>query len=226
MAIEQVIANKGASGIDNLSVDELRNYMRENWPNIKKQIQERRYKPQPVRIVEIPKETGEVRKLGIPTVVDRVIQQAISQIQTVIFEPTISEYSYGFCPNRRCDQAIIKLLEYFYDVYTWIVDIDLEKYFDNVPQDRLMIFINRTLHDGDTESLISKFLKAGVMIKEEYEETNIGTPQGGNLSPLLSNIMLNELDKELEARGLHFTRYVYDVIIVVKSEVAAKRVMY
>jgi group II intron reverse transcriptase/maturase len=226
MAMEQVIANKGASGIDNLTIDELRNYLRKNWSDIKKQIQERTYKPQPVRRVEIPKPTGGVRKLGIPTVVDRVIQQAISQILTPIFEPTFSEYSYGFRPNRRCEQAIIKLLEYFNDGYTWIVDIDLEKFFDNVPQDRLMSLVNRTLHDGDTESLISKFLKAGVMIKEEFQETNIGTPQGGNLSPLLSNIMLNELDKELEARGLHYTRYADDVIIVVKSEAAAKRVMY
>ena len=137
-----------------------------------------------------------------------------------------SENSYGFRPNRRCEQAITKLLEYFNDGYLWIVDIDLEKFFDNVPQDKLMSFVGRVIHDGDTESLIRKYLKAGVMNRGKYESTEIGTPQGGNLSPLLSNIMLNELDKELESRRLRFTRYADDVVIVLKSKAAATRVMY
>ena len=225
-ACKRVYSNKGASGIDGVTVEELEAYMQENWSSIKKAIRERTYKPQAVKRVEIPKESGEVRKIGIPTVVDRTIEQAISQVLTPIFDPTFSEHSYGFRPGRCCEQAIIKLLEYFNEEYLWIVDIDLEKFFDNVPQDKLMSYVGRVIHDGDTESLIRKYLKAGVMIKDRYELTGVGTPQGGNLSPLLSNIMLNELDKELEKRGLRFTRYADDCVIVVKSEASAKRVMY
>ena len=225
LAQRRVYANKGASGVDGVTVRELAEYMRENWACIKQEIRERRYRPQPVLRVEIPKESGGVRKLGIPSVIDRVIEQAIAQVLSPIWEPLFHDHSYGFRPHRRCEQAIIQLLEYFNDGYTWIVDIDLEKFFDNVPQDRLMSLVNRVIHDGDTESLIRKYLKAGVMVKGEYEETNLGTPQGGNLSPLLSNIMLNELDKELEARGLRFTRYADDCVIVVGSEASAKRVM-
>ena len=182
-AKKRVYANKGASGVDGVTVRELDEYMAQNWEGIKQQIRERRYRPQPVLRVEIP-------------------------------------------PNRSCEQAIRKLLEYFNEDYTWIVDIDLEKFFDNVPQDKLMSYVGRVIHDGDTESLIRKYLKAGVMVKGKYESTKVGTPQGGNLSPLLSNIMLNELDKELERRELRFTRYADDCVIVVKSEAAAKRVMY
>ena len=225
-AYKRVYANKGAGGVDGVTVQELEEYMRENWNSIKEQIRARAYKPQPVKRVEIPKYSGGVRKLGIPTVIDRVIEQAITQILTPIFEPLFSDYSYGFRPNRRCEQAIVKLLEYFNDGYLWVVDIDLEKFFDNVPQDKLMSYVGRVIHDGDTESLIRKYLKAGVMENGIYKATDIGTPQGGNLSPLLSNIMLNELDKELESRGQHFTRYADDVVIVVKSEAAATRVMY
>ena len=213
-AQKRVYANKGASGVDGVTVQELAGYMQENWTRIKREIWERKYKPQPVRRVEIPKESGGVRKLGIPCVVDRVIEQAITQVLSPIWEPLFHDHSYGFRPNRSCEQAIIKLLEYFNDGYLWIVDIDLEKFFDNVPQDRLMSLVNNVIHDGDVESLIG-----------EYEATNIGTPQGGNLSPLLSNIMLNELDRELEARELRFTRYADDCVIVVKSEASAKRVM-
>ena len=225
-AYKRVYANKGVGGVDGVKINELEEYMKEHWEGIKEQIRERKYKPQPVLRVEIPKTNGGVRKLGIPTVIDRVIEQAITQVLTPIFEPIFSENSYGFRPNRRCEQAIIKLLEYFNDGYLWIVDIDLEKFFDNVPQDKLMSYVGRVIHDGDTESLIRKYLKAGVMNKGKYEPTDIGTPQGGNLSPLLSNIMLNELDKELENRGQRFTRYADDVIIVVKSKAAATRVMY
>ena len=225
-AQKRVYSNKGASGVDGVTVQELSSYMEGNWQSIKAQIQERKYRPQPVQRVEIPKQNGGVRKLGIPTVVDRVIEQAIAQKLSPIVEPLFSDSSYGFRPGRRCEQAIVKLLEYFNDGYEWIVDIDLEKFFDNVPQDRLMSLVNNVIHDGDTESLIRKYLQAGVMVKGEYEETSLGTPQGGNLSPLLSNIMLNELDKELEARGLHFVRYADDCVIVVKSDAAATRVMY
>ena len=224
-ALDKVKANKGAGGIDGISVDEIDQYLKENWVDIRDKIRRRKYKPKPVRRVEIPKPNGGVRNLGIPTVVDRVIEQAIVQVLTPIAEPHFSEYSYGFRPNRRAEQAIIKLLEYFNDGYTYIVDIDLEKFFDNVPQDKLMTLVHNLINDPDTESLIRKYLNAGVMIKGKYETTTKGTPQGGNLSPLLSNIMLNELDKELEARGLHFVRYADDCVIAVGSSAAANRVM-
>ena len=225
-AYKRVCANKGAGGVDGVSTEELGDYIRKNWPDIKEQIKRREYKPQPVRRVEIPKPNGGKRRLGIPTAMDRVIQQAIVQVIGPICDPHFSEFSYGFRPKRSCEMAIRKVLEYLNEDYTWIVDIDLEKFFDNVPQDRLMSYLHILINDGDTESLICKYLKAGVMTPEGYERTEMGTPQGGNLSPLLSNIMLNELDKELEHRGLHFARYADDCIIAVKSEASAKRVMY
>ena len=224
-ALAKVKANKGASGDDGISTEEIDRYLRENWVEIRDKIRRRTYKPQPVRRVEIPKPNGGVRNLGIPTVVDRVIEQAIAQVLTPIGESQFSEYSYGFRPNRRAQQAIVKLLEYFNDGYTYIVDIDLEKFFDNVPQDKLMTLVHNLINDPDTESLIRKYLNAGVMVEGRYEETTKGTPQGGNLSPLLSNIMLNELDKELEARKLHFVRYADDCVIAVGSNAAANRVM-
>lgn len=176
-AYKRVYANKGAGGVDGVTINELEEYMKEHWKSIEEEIRERRYKPQPVLRVEIPKPNGGVRKLGIPTVIDRVIEQAITQILSPIFEPIFSENSYGFRPNRRCEQAIIKLLEYFNDGYVWIVDIDLEKFFDKVPQDKLMSYVGRVINDGDTESLIRKYLKAGVMNNGRYEATEIGTPQ-------------------------------------------------
>ena len=226
LAKERVYSNKGASGVDGVTVYELDEYMHDNWGSIKEAIRERRYRPQPVRRVEIPKPNGGKRNLGIPTVIDRVIEQAITQILSPIFEPIFSEYSYGFRVNRSCQDAIIQLLEYLNNGYEWIVDIDLEKFFDNVPQDKLMSYVGRVIQDPDTESLIRKYLKAGVMIRGEYEPTEKGTPQGGNLSPLLSNIMLNELDKELERRELHFVRYADDCIIAVRSRASATRVMH
>lgn len=226
LAYKRVKANKGASGIDGITIDEIDSYLKENWVNIRDKIRRRKYKPKPVRRVEIPKPNGGVRNLGIPTIVDRIIEQAIAQRLTPIVEPHFSEYSYGFRPNRRAQQAIIKLLEYFNDGYTYVVDIDLEKFFDNVPQDKLMTLVHKLINDPDTESLIRKYLNAGVMIRGRYEETTMGTPQGGNLSPLLSNIMLNELDKELEKRGLHFVRYADDCVIAVGSSAAANRVMH
>ena len=224
-AYKRVYANKGSSGVDGVTVDELLEYARQNWKSIKEQIRHRKYKPLPVKRVEIPKPNGGVRKLGIPTVMDRVIQQAIVQVLSPMCEPLFSEFSYGFRPNRSCRTAIEQLLVYLNEGYEWIVDIDLEKFFDNVPQDKLMSLVHNIVNDGDTESLIRKYLKAGVMTDRGFEETLIGTPQGGNLSPLLSNIMLNELDKELEARGLRFTRYADDCVIAVKSQASAKRVM-
>lgn len=226
LAYRKVKANKGASGVDGVTVEEIYGYIKENWPDIKEKIQKRKYKPQPVLRVEIPKESGGVRKLGIPSVMDRIIEQAIVQVITPMVEPHFSEYSYGFRPGRRAQQAVIKLLEYFNDGYTYVVDIDLEKFFDNVPQDKLMTLVGKIIKDPDTESLISKYLRAGVMVRGEYEATTMGTPQGGNLSPILSNIMLNELDKELEARGLHFVRYADDCVIAVGSSAAANRVMH
>ena len=205
MAYKKVKANKGAGGIDGISIEDVNKYLKENWIDIKTKILKRKYKPQPVLRVEIPKPNGGVRNLGIPTVVDRIIEQAIAQVLTPMFEPQFSEHSYGFRPGRRAQQ---------------------EKFFDNVQQDKLMYLVGKTVKDPDVISLVTKYLRAGVMVKGKYEETTIGTPQGGNLSPLLSNIMLNELDKELEARGLHFVRYADDCIITVASSAAANRVMH
>ena len=226
IALEKVIANKGAAGIDGMKVEELRGYMNANWPGIKQSILERSYRPAPVRRVEIPKPNGGVRKLGIPTAVDRTLQQSIVQILTSIFETEFQENSYGFRPGRSCEQAVLKLLEYLNEGYEWIVDIDLEKFFDNVPQDKLMSYVGRVIHDPDTESLIRKYLKSGVMENGMYEATELGTPQGGNLSPLLSNVMLNELDKELVKRGLRYVRYADDCVIAVSSGASANRVMH
>ena len=226
LATKQVKANKGSGGIDNITIEQIDEYMLNNWNNIKQQIQERIYKPSPVRRVAIPKPNGGVRNLGIPTIIDRIIEQAITQILSPKCEPYFSDFSYGFRPNRRCEQAIMRLLDLFNDGFIWVVDIDLEKFFDNVPQDRLMSLVHNMINDGDTESLIRKYLQSGVMINGQIEKSNLGTPQGGNLSPLLSNIMLNELDKELESRNLNFVRYADDCVIVVKSHASANRVIH
>lgn len=225
-AYNQVKSNKGSAGIDGITIDGIDAYLRQNWREIKQLIKERKYKPQPVLRVEIPKPNGGVRNLGIPTVMDRIIQQAIVQVLSPMCENHFSDHSYGFRPNRSCETAIIQLLEYLNDGYEWIVDIDLEKFFDTVPQDRLMSLVQNIIHDGDTESLIRKYLHSGVVINGERHKTLVGTPQGGNLSPLLSNIMLNELDKELEKRRLRFVRYADDCVITVGSEASAKRVMH
>lgn len=224
-AYKKVYQNKGASGVDGITVEEIADYIKDNKEIIISQIRKRRYKPQPVRRVQIPKENGKKRNLGIPTVMDRIIQQAMVQIISPIFEEQFNDNSYGFRPGRSCEQAVIKALEYLNDGYDWIVDIDLEKFFDTVNQDRLITIIRRTIKDGDVVSLIRKYLSAGVMEKGILKPTEQGTSQGGNLSPLLSNIMLNELDKELETRGLNFVRYADDCIILVKSEKAANRVL-
>ena len=225
-ALKRVIDNHGAPGIDGMSVEEVRDYMNANWTSIKESILARGYRPKPVRRVEIPKPNGGMRKLGIPSVVDRVLQQSIVQILTPIFEAEFQENSYGFRPCRSCEQAVLKLTEYLNDGCEWIVDIDLEKFFDNVPQDKLMSYVGRVIHDPDTESLIRKYLKSGVMENGIYSATELGTPQGGNLSPLLSNVMLNELDKELVRRGLSYVRYADDCVIAVRSKASANRVMH
>lgn len=222
----QVTRNKGASGVDDMTCEEVKDYLKVHGNELISQIKNREYKPLPVRRVEIPKPNGGVRKLGIPTVIDRIIQQALVQKLTPIFEPTFSEFSYGFRPNRRCQNAIDRVLELLNQGYEWIIDLDLEKFFDNVPQDKLIRLVDNMVNDSDITALIHKYLKAGVLINGEFEETTIGTPQGGNLSPLLSNIYLNELDKELERRGLHFARYADDCVIFVRTENAAKRVMF
>ncbi|MFC4389268.1 group II intron reverse transcriptase/maturase [Gracilibacillus marinus] len=224
-AYKRVYRNKGASGVDGVSVEELKAHLREHKDELRTQIRKRKYKPAPALRVEIPKENGKMRKLGIPTVVDRVVQQAINQKLSPIFEQQFSEYSYGFRPGRSCGMAVTKALEYINDGHSWLVDIDLERFFDTVHHDKLMRIIPQTIKDGDVISLIRKYLVSGVMVNGKYEDTPLGTPQGGNLSPLLSNIMLNELDKELELRGLCFVRYADDSLIFVRSEKAANRVL-
>ena len=224
-AYKKVYANKGTAGVDGITVQEVDTYIKDNKEILLNQIRKRKYQPKPVRRVQIPKENGKKRNLGIPTVFDRIIQQAMVQVLSPIFEEQFGDNSFGFRPGKSCEQAVIKALEYLNDGNEWIVDIDLEKFFDTVDQDRLINIIMKTIKDGDVVSLIRKYLSAGVMDNGIIKATDRGTPQGGNLSPLLSNIMLNELDKELEARGLNFVRYADDCIILVKSEKAANRVL-
>lgn len=221
----QVVRNKGAEGVDGMKYTELKEHLEKNGEIIKEQLRTRKYKPQPVRRVEIPKPDGGVRNLGVPTLTDRFVQQAIAQVLTPIYEEQFHNHSYGFRPNRCAQQAIITALDMMNDGNDWIVDIDIEKFFDTVNHDKLMTLIGRTIKDGDVISIIRKFLVSGIMVDDEYKESVIGTPQGGNLSPLLANIMLNELDKEMEQRGLNFVRYADDSIIMVGSEMSAKRVM-
>lgn len=225
-AIGQVVRNKGSNGVDKMSTMELRGLMRTDYrETLKRAIRSRAYSPQPVLRVEIPKADGGKRLLGIPTVIDRMIQQAILQVLTPIYEPIFSETSYGFRPGRSAHMALEKSLEYMNQSRDWIVDIDLEKFFDKVHHDKLIQIVSDTVKDGDVISLIRKYLNSGIMIDEEYKESVIGTPQGGPLSPLLGNIMLDKLDKELESRGLKFVRYADDVQIYVGTERAANRVM-
>lgn len=225
VAIKNVIGNKGSAGIDNITHLQIEKYLEENLATIKHQLLTRTYKPLPVKRVEIPKPNGGKRMLGVPTLVDRIIQQAIVQVVSPLCEPHFSNFSYGFRPQRCCQNAIEQMLEYVNGGYYWIVDLDLEKFFDKVPHDKLIRLVDNIVKDGDVTSLIMKYLKAGAMNGEKLESTEVGTPQGGPLSPLLSNIMLNELDKEIEKRGLRFVRYADDVIIFVKTEFSAQRVM-
>ena len=225
LAIKRVVANKGASGIDKMTVYEIKSYWQEHGQEIIKQILDKKYRPQPVRRVYIPKPNGKKRPLGIPTVIDRVIQQAIAQRITPIYEGVFSDYSYGFRPNRDCHMAINKVLEYLNEGYEWVIDLDIEKYFDTVNHDKLISILREQVNDSHTVHLIRKFLQAGIMENGLISPSTIGTPQGGPLSPILSNIYLDKFDKELEARGLHFVRYADDCNIFVKSEMAANRVI-
>lgn len=224
-AFKKVRANKGSHGVDGMKVDELLQYLKENGTSLRQSLLEGKYKPNPVRRVEIPKPDGKKRPLGIPTAVDRVIQQAIAQVLSPIFEERFSDNSYGFRPNRSAHQAILKCKEYMDKGYKWAVDIDLEKYFDTVNHDKLVGLVYKEVKDVRVIALIRKYLQAGVMEKGIFNTSQKGVPQGGNLSPLLSNIMLNELDKELERRGLHFSRYADDCNIYLKTRKSACRVM-
>ena len=224
-AYRRVVRNKGSHGIDGMSVDELLPYLKENGDQLLKDILEGKYKPLSVRRVEIPKPDGGIRLLGIPTVIDRMIQQAIAQILTLIFDSQFSEYSYGFRRGRNAHQAIKQAQEYMNEGYTWVVDIDLEKYFDTVNHDKLMVLVARKVQDKRVLKLIGAYLRSGVMINGVLMRTEKGCPQGGPLSPLLSNIMLDELDKELERRNHKFCRYADDNQIYVKTKKAAERVM-
>ena len=206
-AVKRVKANKGASGIDKVTVEELDQYMRENFARIKEEIWQKRYKPQAVRRVYIPKANGKLRPLGIPVVVDRVIQQAVAQVFIKIYDKEFSDNSYGFRPNRDCHGAIAKALEYVNAGYEWIVDFDIEKFFDTVNHDKLISILRERVKDDKTLHLIRDYLKAGVMENGVKTKTEEGVPQGGPLSPILANIYLDKLDKELEARNLRFVRY-------------------
>ena len=224
-AIHAVKSNKGAAGVDKMTVYALEGYMAEHWEGIRKEILAKQYKPQPVRRVYIPKANGKQRPLGIPTVVDRVIQQAVAQVLSRGYERYFSEHSYGFRPNRSQHMAIDKVLEYMNEGYEWVVDLDIEKYFDTVNHDKLISILRERINDAPTLHLIRSFLKAGVMEDGLVSPTEEGVPQGGPLSPVLSNVYLDKLDKELESRGLRFVRFADDCNIFVRSEKAAERVI-
>ena len=225
-AYKKVKSNKGAGGIDGMGVEHLLQYLKDNKEHLIQSIREGRYRPNPVRRVEIPKEEkGKVRMLGIPTVVDRVIQQAIAQVLSPLFEKQFSNNSFGFRPNRSAHQAMEVCVANANAGYTYVIDMDLEKYFDTVNQSKLIEVLSRTIKDGRVISLIHKYLNAGVIVKHTFRETKIGVPQGGPLSPLLSNIMLNELDQELERRGHRFVRYADDMMIFCKSRKGANRTL-
>ena len=225
-AYKKVKSNKGAGGVDGMSVDELLPFLRDNGEQLTRQLKDGKYKPNPVRRVEIPKETkGEFRKLGVPTVVDRVFQQAITQVLSPIYEEQFSESSFGFRPKRGAHDALKQCQQNVNDGYVYVVDMDLEKFFDTVCQSKLIEVLSRTIKDGRVISLIHKYLNAGVISGGVFEKTETGMPQGGPLSPLLSNVMLNELDKELECRGHRFVRYADDCMIFCKSRKSAERTL-
>lgn len=225
IAYKRVKRNKGAHGVDEMKIENLLQYLKDNGKELRETIKEGKYYPSPVRRVEIPKDNGKMRKLGIPTAVDRVIQQATMQILSPMFEPQFSETSYGFRPKRSAQNAIRKSCEYANEGYTYVVDMDLEKFFDVVNQSKMIEIISRTVKDGRVVSLINKFLKAGVVVGKKFEDTDIGLAQGGNISPLCSNIMLNELDKELEKRGIRFVRYADDMLLFAKCKRSAERIL-
>jgi len=224
-ALARVKGNKGSPGVDGMTVHKLAGHLRQHWPAIREQLLSGTYKPQPVKRVEIPKPDGGVRKLGIPTVRDRFIQQAVMQVLQRRWDRTFSEHSYGFRPKRSAHQAVQAAQQYIAEGYRWVVDLDLEKFFDRVNHDKLMAKIAERISDQEMRKLIRTFLRAGVMEDGLVSPTGEGTPQGGPLSPLLSNIVLDELDQELERRGLRFARYADDSNIYVRSRRAGERVM-
>ena len=224
-AMQRVIKNRGSHGVDGIKTDELHEYCKKHWATIKSRLLDGTYKPSPVRRVEIPKPNGGTRLLGIPTVVDRMIQQAIAQALTVVYEPIFSNNSYGFIPGRSQHQAIKQSLEYINQGYKWVVDMDLEKFFDKVNHDILIDRLSRRIEDKRVLGLIRKYLKSGLMLNGVIVSNEEGTPQGGPLSPLLSNILLDEVDKELERRGHKFCSFADDCNVYVKSKKAGLRVL-
>jgi len=224
-AYKQVKRNKGAGGIDGMQVDELLPFLKENKNELVQSLRDGKYRPKPVPRVEIPKENGKTRKLGIPTVVDRFIQQAICQVLSPIFEKQFSDNSFGFRPKRSAHDALRKCQANITEGYKWVVDMDLERYFDTVNQSKLIQILSETIKDGRVISLIHKFLRAGVMMGGVFEDSPEGVPQGGPLSPLLGNIMLNECDQEMERRGHRFVRYADDQLIFCRSRKAATRTL-
>lgn len=225
LALKRVISNKGSHGVDGMKIDELREHIKKHWDTIKAKILESKYNPSPVRRVEIPKVDGGVRLLGIPTVQDRLIQQAIAQVLSRIYEPLFSNNSFGFRPRRGAKDAVTKSKQYINEGNRWVIDMDLEKFFDKVNHDILMGKLEKKIKDKRLLSLIRKYLKSGILINGVSVTSAEGTPQGGPLSPLLANIMLDELDKELEKRGHKFCRYADDNNVYVKSKRAGIRVM-
>ena len=226
LALRQIVGNRGAPGIDGMSVFELQEWLPANIEDIKAKVRAGKYKPKPVRRVEIPKPDGGTRSLGVPTVLDRLLQQAVAQVLTPIYEPLFSDSSFGFRPNRSAQDAILRAKSYIDEGYSYAVDLDLSKFFDTLNQDILMDVIRETIKDKPMVELIKRFVKAGAVLPDGlHVRTDEGTPQGGPLSPILANIYLDRFDKLLESRGLHFIRYADDIGIFVKSPRAAERVM-
>ena len=225
IAIKKVKQNKGAPGIDKMTVHEVEDWFNQYQEDVISKIMNKQYRPMPVKRVYIPKPNGKERPLGIPTVVDRVIQQAMLQVLTEIYEPIFSDHSFGFRPRRNAHMALEEVLRYLNEGYEWIVDLDIEKFFDTVNHDKLISILRENVNDSTTLHLIRAYLRAGVLDKGLVKSTTIGTPQGGPISVILSNIYLDKFDKELETRGLRFVRYADDCIIFTKSEMSANRVM-
>lgn len=224
-AYKRVRSNKGAGGVDKMEVESLKDYLVRHKDELITSIEKGKYRPNPVRRVEIPKDNGSKRQLGIPTVVDRVIQQAITQVLVPVYEPQFSGHSYGFRPRRNAHQALRKCQKNINEGYEWAVEMDLEKFFDTVSHSKLIEVLSRTIKDGRVISLIHKYLRAGIVFGDNLTPSEEGVPQGGPLSPILSNIMLNELDKELEHRGHKFVRYADDIVILCKSRRSAERTL-
>jgi len=224
-ALRQVKSNGGSPGVDGMTVYALPDYLRRNWPVLRESLLRGTYQPKPVKRAEIPKPGGGMRQLGIPTVVDRFIQQALLQVLQPEWDGTFSDQSFGFRPKRSAHQAVVRAQRYIQSGYGWVVDIDLEKFFDRVNHDKLVSLVRERVKDERVRTLIGRYLKAGVMIGDDYHEVEEGTPQGGPLSPLLANLLLDLLDKELERRGLCFVRYADDCNVYVKSAKAGRRGM-